>query len=102
MVDLTVGRTLSLALKRSGDPPAIHFDGATITYAALDDLANRIASILLSLGLAKGDRVGIVLPNIPEYVAIAIACAKSALTMVTLNYRFKANEYVDQLKNSKA
>jgi long-chain acyl-CoA synthetase len=102
MVELTVGRTLSLALKRGGDRPAIHFDGASITYAALDDLANRIASTLLSLGLAKGDRIGIVLPNIPEYVAIAIACAKSALTMVTLNYRFKANEYVDQLKDSNA
>jgi long-chain acyl-CoA synthetase len=99
MIELTVARTLSLAFQRDGDCPAIHFEGATISRAALDDLANRVANTLLSLGLAKGDRVGVVLPNIPEYVAIAIACAKSALTMVTLNYRFAANEYVEQLDN---
>jgi fatty-acyl-CoA synthase/long-chain acyl-CoA synthetase len=99
MIELTVARTLSLALQRGGHCPAIHFNGATITYAALDELANRVANTLLSLGLEKGDRVGVVLPNVPEYVAIAVACAKSALTMVTLNYRFTANEYVEQLEN---
>ena len=99
MIDLTVARTLSLALQRGGHCPAIHFDGATITHAALDELANRVANALLSLGLAKGDRVGVVLPNVPEYVAIAIACAKAALTMVPLNYRYTAGEYVEQLEN---
>ena len=97
MVDLTVARTLTLALRREGDRPAVVFGDRVLTHAALDELANRLANVLLSLGLGRGDRVGVVLPNCPEYVAVAIACARSAIVMVPLNYRFTADEYAAQL-----
>lgn len=99
MTDVTVARALTLALRRNGDRPALHFEDRTISHAELNELATRITEGLASLGLAKGDRVGVALPNVPEYVAIAVACAKGAFTMVTLNYRFTAEEYAHQLQD---
>lgn len=97
MTDVTAARALTLALRRNGDHPALHFRDRTISHAELDELANRIAEGLTSRGLSRGDRVGVVLPNVPEYVAVAIACAKGAFTMVTLNYRFTSEEFAQQL-----
>lgn len=99
MVELTVARTLTLALRREGDRPAVVFGERVLTHAVLDVLANRLANALLSLGLRRGDRIGVVLPNCPEYVAVAIACARTAIVMVPLNYRFTADEYAAQLED---
>lgn len=100
--DLTVARTLSLALARGAERPAVYFGTQTLSHADLQSLSNRVANKLLALGLARGDRVAVVLPNCPEYIAIAIGCAKAAVAMVTLNYRFTASEFVEQIGNSGA
>jgi long-chain acyl-CoA synthetase len=100
--DLTVSRTLALALARGANRPAVYFGKEALSHADLQSLSNRVANQLFSLGLKRGDRIAVVLPNCPEYVAIAIGCAKAAITMVTLNYRFTASEYVEQIGNSGA
>jgi long-chain acyl-CoA synthetase len=70
-----------------------------MTHLELDRAARRLGLILLARGLKRADRVAVVLPNCMEYVVIAIACAKAGLTMVTLNYRFTAQEYATQLSD---
>lgn len=65
----------------NGDRVAIHFEGEggdtrTITYAELQKDVAKAANALESLGVAKGDRVAIYLPMIPEAVAAMLACAR--------------------------
>jgi acyl-CoA synthetase (AMP-forming)/AMP-acid ligase II len=102
MVELTVSRALALAAARAGEQPALHCADRALSHRALDALANRIANALLGIGLARTDRVALLLPNGIEYVAAAIACAKAGFCMVTLNYRFTADEHALQLADSGA
>ncbi len=65
----------------NGDRVAIHFEGEpgdtrAITYAELTALVKRAANALTDLGVAKGDRVAIYLPMIPEAVVAMLACAR--------------------------
>ena len=65
----------------NGDRVAIHFEGEqgdtrTITYADLTREVKRTANALESLGVAKGDRVAIYMPMIPETVFTMLACAR--------------------------
>ncbi len=66
----------------NGDKVAIHWvgepadDTRDITYAQLQDEVNRTANALAALGVAKGDRVAIYLPMIPEAVVAMLACAR--------------------------
>ena len=65
----------------NGDRVAIHFEGEggdtrTITYADLQKEVAKAANALTSLGVAKGDRVAIYLPMIPEAVFAMLACAR--------------------------
>lgn len=64
-----------------GDRVAIHFEGEpgdsrSITYAELKDDVARAANAFESLGLAKGDRVAIYMPMIPETIVTMLACAR--------------------------
>jgi acyl-CoA synthetase (AMP-forming)/AMP-acid ligase II len=68
----------------------------------LDIRSTKLANGLLALGLQPGDRVGILLPNCPDYIVFAIACAKAVLCMVPINYRFTPIELALQLKDSGA
>nr|WP_245633180.1 acetate--CoA ligase [Luteipulveratus mongoliensis] len=65
----------------NGDRVALHFvgepgDTEDITYADLQDRVKRAANVLLESGVAKGDRVAIYLPMIPEAVISMLACAR--------------------------
>ena len=68
-------------LAGNGDRVAFHWEGEpgdtrTITYAELLDEVCRFANVLKSLGIAKGDRVNIYLPMIPEAAVAMLACAR--------------------------
>ena len=102
MVELTLRRAFALAAARAGEHAALHCAGRSLSHLALDALANRIAHTLLGLGLARADRVALLLPNGIEYVAAAMACARAGFCMVTLNYRFTADEHALQLADSGA
>ena len=63
------------------DREAVVFRGERVTYAALRDRADALARALLALGVCKGDRVAVLLPNRPEWLITAVAAAKvGALT----------------------
>lgn len=85
---VTVQRALSLAARRRPGRFAVWHGGTVLTHAELDRRAAAIGQGLLALGLQRGDRVAVMLPNCPDYIAIACACAKAALCMVPVNYRF--------------
>ncbi|MFY8104120.1 MAG: class I adenylate-forming enzyme family protein [Ramlibacter sp.] len=98
-VPVTVQRALSLAARRHARKVAIRYRDRCLTYAELDARADRIAALLQTRGVRLRDRVAVMLPNGPDYVALAWACAKAGFCMVPLNYRFTGAEIASQVQD---
>jgi acyl-CoA synthetase (AMP-forming)/AMP-acid ligase II len=101
-VPVTVQRALGLAARRWPAKVAVRHGNTVLTHADLDRRASAIAQGMQRLGLACGDRVAVMLPNCADYIAIALACAKAALCMVPVNYRFTGAEVRLQVLDSGA
>jgi acyl-CoA synthetase (AMP-forming)/AMP-acid ligase II len=101
-VPVTVQRALSLSSRRFPQKTAIYYKNESLTYSQLDIRSTKLANGLLALGLQPGDRVGVLLPNCPDYIVFAIACAKAVLCMVPINYRFTPMELALQINDSGA
>jgi long-chain acyl-CoA synthetase len=76
------------------------FQGATMTYGRVDDLSSRFASALISLGLKKGERVAIFLPNMPQFVLSYFGILKAGGVVVPCSPLYKPKELEFQLKDS--
>src|SRR5262249_35656384 len=67
----SMGRNLASLLTdtaaRQGDHPAVKLDDVTLSYAMLDEGSARVATFLFEQGFRPGDRVGIMLPNVPHF-----------------------------------
>src|SRR5581483_1312974 len=82
------------------DEPALIAGDQTVTFAQLNDSANRLGNALRALGVAVGDKVCATGYNAPEHFVISNAVAKAAATSVPMNYRLKPAEIAYQLNNS--
>jgi long-chain acyl-CoA synthetase len=60
---------LTASAARHPSRPALRLDRAVITYAELKDAAQRVAGGLRERGVEPGDRVGVMLPNVPQFAA---------------------------------
>jgi fatty-acyl-CoA synthase len=89
---MTVGDVLVRAAARWPDNEAILFPGDRRTYERVLRDAERAAQSLLGLGLERGDRVGILMPNCHEFVAVEFACAMAGMPFVPINARYKSHE----------
>jgi acetyl-CoA synthetase len=90
-----------------GDKVAFHWegepgDGRTITYAQLLDEVQRFANVLKSLGVAKGDRVNIYLPMIPEAAVAMLACARIGAAHSVVFGGFSAQSLTDRINDAAA
>jgi long-chain acyl-CoA synthetase len=72
------------------------------TWRRLDTASSRLASSYLNLGLAPGDRIASLMPNRTELMVHYLACMKSGLVAVPLNYRYMAPEIDHALEVSGA
>ena len=86
----------------SPDLVALRFEGEAITYRKLNLRANRVANGLQGLGVIKGDRVAIMLPNIPEFVYTLVGTLKLGAVAVPFNTLYKGGEILHILKDSGA
>jgi len=92
------------------DTPATVFGGAVggrcidaaMTYRNIDDLANRFAAGLQGLGVRKGDRVALVLPNCPQFVYSFFGSLKAGAVVVPTNPLYTVRELHNQLADSGA
>ena len=73
-----------------------------ITYAELDALSNQFANGLASLGVKKGDRVAIFLPNVPEFVIAYFGILKSGAVVTAISPLHREREVEYQLLDSGA
>ncbi|HET6465975.1 MAG TPA: long-chain fatty acid--CoA ligase, partial [Nitrospiria bacterium] len=82
--------------------PALIYYGHTITYEQLDLLSNQLANALIELGVQKGDRVSIMLPNIPQCVIGYFGALKAGAVVVQTNPLYVERELEHQLNDSGA
>jgi len=101
-MNLVVGELLLNSVNKYPKRNAIVGDEASFTYEELNRRVNRIANNLLAGGLKKGDRLGILLMNCYQFVELIMACAKSGIIMVPVNWRFQAPEIKYVIDNSDA
>jgi long-chain acyl-CoA synthetase len=84
------------------DEPALAFFGAHMSYARLLAEVERFSAVLAGLGVRKGDRVGMILPNCPEYVIAFFACQRMGAVAVGNNPLYTERELEHQIKDSGA
>jgi fatty-acyl-CoA synthase len=87
------------ALERPGATALVDRD-RPVTYGELDDEARRLAAGLAALGVARGDRVALWLPNLPAWLASFFACGRLGAIAVSVNTRFKSSEVGDIVARS--
>ena len=81
---------------------AITFMGYDISYDDLDKHSLKIAAYLQSLGLNQGDKVAVMMPNTPQYLAVMMGIVRAGLVLVNVNPLYTAHELEHQLKDSEA
>jgi long-chain acyl-CoA synthetase len=77
-------------------------DGRQFTYAQFGDAVNRVAALLLARGIAKGDAVGLLMPNSAEYVIAYFACWQLGALAGPVNSLLKAQEIAYIISHSEA
>ena len=80
--------------------PAYSFMGKEVTFAQTDSLSRAFAAYLQGLGLIKGDRVAIMMPNVPQYPVVVAAILRAGLVVVNVNPLYTPRELEHQLKDS--
>ena len=106
--DIDVGQYSSLvalleeSFSRFANRCAYSFMGKEVSYAEVDQQSLAMAAYLQSLGLVKGDRVAIMMPNVPQYPVAVAAILRAGYVVVNVNPLYTARELEHQLKDSGA
>src|SRR5438034_3604753 len=87
-----LGEILKLTASDIPDKAATAFLGATLTWSQIKELRARLATALARFGIAKGDRVGIMLPNCPQYLIAGFAIVRIGAIVVNVNPLYTPRE----------
>jgi len=88
------------AFQKYADRVAYSFMGKNVSYAQTDSLSKAFATYLQGLGLVKGDRVAIMMPNVPQYPVAVAAILRAGFVVVNVNPLYTPRELEHQLKDS--
>ncbi|HMJ04492.1 MAG TPA: long-chain fatty acid--CoA ligase [Conexibacter sp.] len=101
-----MGRNLASLLTdsaaRQPERPAIKLDDAVLTYAQLDGASAHVAGLLEQRGFQKGDRVGVMLPNVPHFPIVYYGILRAGGVVVPMNVLLKEREVAYYLEDSGA
>jgi long-chain acyl-CoA synthetase len=100
--NIPINHLLRSAVRRFPLHPAIFFEGKTFSYRRLNHDVNRFANALLGLGITKGTRVALLLPNIPQMVIAFYGTMKADTTAVFVPPMIEPEEVIRQIKDSEA
>ncbi|WP_096667570.1 long-chain-fatty-acid--CoA ligase [Polaromonas sp. AET17H-212] len=90
------------SFSKNASAVAYSFMGKDITFGQTDSLSQAFAAYLQGLGLAKGDRVAIMMPNVPQYPVAVAAILRAGYVVVNVNPLYTPRELEHQLKDSGA
>src|SRR6185436_249505 len=85
-----------------GDKPALLFKGATVSYARLEAESDAFGAALAAMGVRKGDRVALVLPNCPQFLIAEFGVWKAGGIVVALNPTYSERELEQALDSKRA
>jgi long-chain acyl-CoA synthetase len=98
--EIPVFNLLEEAAKKYPDSACTIFKGAKITFPEMNTIADRLAAGLASLGVRKGDRVGIFMPNTPQFVMAYFAILKLGGIVVAVNPLYSPREIEHQANDA--
>ncbi len=93
---------LEESFRKYRDLAAYKFMGRSISFGQLDDASRAMAAYLQGLGLARGDRIAIMMPNVPQYPVAVAAILRAGYVVVNVNPLYTPRELEHQLKDSGA
>jgi long-chain acyl-CoA synthetase len=99
---LNLASTVGVGGDRDPDLPAVRLGEFELTYAALEDASARLAGLLLEKGLEPGDRVGLMLPNVPQFPVAYYGILRAGGIVVPMNVLLKSREIAYYLEDSGA
>ncbi|TML98258.1 MAG: long-chain fatty acid--CoA ligase [Actinobacteria bacterium] len=88
----SLAANLTEAARRHPERVALRLDELEIPYAALDDASARLAALLVARGLQPGDRVGVMLPNVPYFAIAYYGALRAGGVVVPMNVLLKERE----------
>ncbi|MBW8011049.1 MAG: long-chain fatty acid--CoA ligase [Chloroflexi bacterium] len=98
--DETIHELLEKTAVKFPDKVCTIFNGAKISYKEMNELSDRLAVGLDSIGVKKGDRVGVFIPNTPQFVIAYFALLKIGAIVVATNPLYTEREIIHQAKDS--
>ena len=98
----TLSQVLSETTRAFPQRNAIIDQGCKISYQELNERVNQLARGLIELGVQKGEKVGLWMPNVPKWVIAYFAIARIGAVVVPMNTRYKSHEVHYILQNSEA
>jgi fatty-acyl-CoA synthase len=96
----TIGHRLKALAAEHGSNPALIFDDQALSFAELAADARRVASALAALGVGKGSRVGILMPNNPDFLRCAFGAWRLGAIVVPINTLFRSTELAYVLQHA--
>jgi long-chain acyl-CoA synthetase len=90
------------SFRKYRDLPAYRFMGRAFNFGEIDDASRAMAAWLQGTGLVRGDRVAIMMPNVPQYPVAVAAILRAGLVVVNVNPLYTPRELEHQLKDSGA
>lgn len=99
---LNLGQILKVNARKYPQTVAFMDAARSYTFPETNARVNQLANALLGTGLTKGDRVAVLLENSIEIVEIYLACAKTGLVIVPINFRLVGREIAYIVNNSDA
>jgi long-chain acyl-CoA synthetase len=93
---------LDNSFKKYATLPAYKFMGKDYSYQLIDEMSQAFAAYAQTLGLAQGDRVAIMMPNVPQYPVVVAGLLRAGLVVVNVNPLYTPRELEHQLKDSGA
>jgi long-chain acyl-CoA synthetase len=97
-----LANTMTAAAAQRGDAVALRLDDIAVPYSALDAASARIAGLLAAAGVGPGDRVGVMLPNVPYFPIVYYGILRLGAIVVPMNVLLKQREVAFYLGDSQA
>src|SRR3954466_13967134 len=102
MSDVNLAGIMTASARRRPDHVAVKLDDAEVTYGLLDEGSARVAGLLRDRGIGPGDRVGVMLPNVPYFPVVYYGIVRAGAVVVPMNVLLKGREIAYYLEDSGA